>query len=203
MSELSQAKRALRALVRSAVLAMDPAERAAAEQAIRANFLDAPGRERARTVLLYASCFPDEVATGPLLDRIRAEGRILACPRVDRTARRLRLHLIDDPARDLVAGLMGIPEPAADRPEVDIQSIDWVLVPGVAFDHRGGRLGRGGGYYDRLLAELPGSVPRWSLALEPQVLDEIPLEPHDRRVHGLIRAGGLSPTENSGDQRSA
>lgn len=200
--EPGEQKRALRDRIRQEILAMDSTVRLGIEADIRSRCWEAPGLAAARTILLYASAFPEEIATAPLLRRVRDEGRTLLCPRVDRRQRRLRLFQIDRPDRDLRPGRLGIPEPSDDCQEVDAGAIDWVLVPGLAFDRRGYRLGRGGGYYDRLLAELADDIPRWSLALPPQLVEGLPIEPHDRRVHGLILATGCLAASPA-TQRSA
>ena len=75
-------------------------------------------------------------------------GKRVLCPRVDRVGRRLRLYVVDDPARDLSPGMLGIPEPRPTCPEADPSSVDWALVPGLAFDASGYRLGRGAGLHD-------------------------------------------------------
>lgn len=181
---------------------MDPAERRRQEAALADRLVDLPGFAAAPSVLLYASAFPEEIATAPMLRRALDLGKVLICPRVDRRARQLRLYRISDPDRDLRPGALGIPEPASTSTEVDPEAIAWVLAPGLAFDPRGYRLGRGGGYYDKLLAGLPPEVPRWALALEPQWVEDLPVEPHDQRLHGiasmerLITAlGGKSETK--------
>ena len=93
---------------------------------------------------------------------------------------------------DMVRGRFGIPVPSASpEPPDRIADADLVLVPAVAVDRVGNRLGRGGGYYDRSLA-LTGPHTRLLAILDPgNVLDEVPTEPHDRPVHGVITPGGL------------
>ena len=104
----------------------------------------------ARTVLLTLP-FRSEWDTRPLaVDALRA-GKRVVIPRVDRVARMLRLHAVADLDADVVAGYLGIPEPRETLPVVEPGDVDWVLVPGVAFDAAGRRLGYGGGFYDRLL----------------------------------------------------
>ena len=69
--------------------------------------------------------------------------------------------------------------PRASCPEIAHADIDWVLVPGVAFDARGHRLGYGGGFYDRLLPGVPVTAPRVAGAFEMQIVDQVPTAPHD------------------------
>ena len=112
-------------------------------------------------------------------------GKQVACPRVDRAERRLRLFQITDPGTDLGPGTLGIPEPLNHCPEIDPGAVDWVLVPGLAFDLDGHRLGRGAGYYDRLLPRLRPDVVRWALAFDCQIVERLPAEPHDVSIDGI------------------
>lgn len=179
-------KVALRAEMVRRVAALDPDHRAAEEAALLAQLKDLPAFKGASTPLLYVGHLPEEIDTSPLVEAVLAAGRRLICPRVDRAARRLRLHEVGRPAVDFRAGAFGIPEPRPNLPEVDPAEVDFVLVPGLAFDRRGYRLGRGAGYYDRLLPRIGAEVPRVALALSPQLVDEVPIEPHDRPVDRLL-----------------
>lgn len=178
-------KRALRRQFRSTILELDPTQRRADELALIDRLLARSDFQAAPVVLLYVAAFPEEIDTRPLIDAVVQSGRALVLPRVDRNERRLILHRIDHPARQLRAATLGIPEPAPDAPRVDPETLDWVLVPGLGFDHMGYRLGRGAGYYDRLLATLPPHIPCWSIAHDCQVIDVLPREPHDQPVHGI------------------
>jgi 5-formyltetrahydrofolate cyclo-ligase len=113
-------------------------------------------------------------------------GKTVVCPRVDRQERRLRLFRLEHFEHDLVPGPFGIPEPKPGSLEMGPEQIDWALIPGIAFDAHGFRLGRGAGYYDRLLPLLRPETPRLALVLEPQWVDELPTEPHDQPVHGVF-----------------
>jgi 5-formyltetrahydrofolate cyclo-ligase len=182
-------KRSLRREMVARILAMDPDDRRAQEVALAGRLAELPGFAAAGTVLLYVTAFAEELDTRPMLETALRLGKRLVCPRVDRPARWLRLHAIEDLEVDLVPGGMGIPEPAGHCTEVAPEAIDWVLVPGLAFDRRGFRLGRGGGYYDRLLPTLPPTSLRWALALTTQCVDSLPTEPHDAPLDGVVRAG--------------
>jgi 5-formyltetrahydrofolate cyclo-ligase len=198
-NEAALAKRALRRTIRRRIAALDPVERRRQEAALRAGCLELPGHARAATILLYVSVFPEEIDTWPLLREALASGRRLVCPRVDRSRWRLRLFRIRDLDRDLVPGTLDIPEPAEGCPEVDPAAVDWALIPGLAFDRSGYRLGRGAGHYDRLLPRLRAGTPTWALALDPQWVERLPVEPHDQPLDGIL---GVQTPYNRGDPSS-
>lgn len=134
----------------------------------------------ARTILAYSS-FGSEPDTSPLLQKALEEGKILLLPRVERASRRLTLHRVHNPEKELVPGTWGIREPDPDLcPEIPPSSVEFVLVPGVAFDPGGGRLGYGGGFYDHLISkELTHHPPLVAAAFEVQMVPEIPRDEHD------------------------
>jgi 5-formyltetrahydrofolate cyclo-ligase len=184
--EIRLKKRALRREIITRVLALDHDQRRRDEALLLAQFPALPGFATARTVLLYATAFPEEIATGPLLEHALQQGKVLLCPSVDRTEHGLRLFRVEDAARQLVRGVAGISEPRQDCREVAPDSVDWVLVPGLGFDTRRSRLGRGAGHYDRLLLLLPTATPRWALIHDCQWVDEVPVADHDIAVDGVV-----------------
>jgi 5-formyltetrahydrofolate cyclo-ligase len=115
-----------------------------------------------------------------------AAGKLVAAPRVDRHARMLQPLCIESLDDDVEAGYRGIPEPRARCAMVPLERFDVVLVPGIAFDVHGRRLGYGGGYYDRLLPLLPRSATRIAGAFELQVVDGVPTAPHDAAVDWIV-----------------
>ncbi|MFI1620274.1 5-formyltetrahydrofolate cyclo-ligase [Streptomyces lydicus] len=155
-----------------------------------ARYLAAPPAERtgpAPTVAGYVSV-GGEPATGPLLERLRAAGVRVLLP-VLLPDNDLEWALYEGPERLVPAG-WGLREPAGERlgPEA-VTAADVVLLPGLAVDRRGLRLGRGGGSYDRVLARLERAGARTSLVVllyDDEVLQEVPAEPHDRRVHAAV-----------------
>lgn len=184
-------KRQLRASLVEDILALSPADRAAEDAKLLDRFEELEGRAGARTILLYVSAFPEEIETRPYLEATLAAGQTLVCPRVDRQSKSLRLFQVRDPSTDLVAGTLGIPEPRKGCPEIAPEEVDWALVPGLAFDDRGHRLGRGAGHYDRLLPKLRPEVLRWSLCLDCQWVSALPDEPHDARLDGIASPSRL------------
>lgn len=185
---LEQAKRAARAHSRAAVAALSPADRArwaAGAEALRAT------REwkRARVVLGFV---PDgsEPPMRPLLQAALDEGKRLALPRMEWDEQRVRPLLVTD-LEELEARRHGIGEPPSWCPAVDPSEIDLVLVPGVAFDRTGRRVGRGGGFYDRFLASLGGRASRVGVCFACQVVEAAPAGAHDERVTMLATEDGV------------
>ena len=92
---------------------------------------------------------------------------------------------------DLQRGQMNVWEPKPHCSPVDFAALDLILVPGLAFTREGARLGRGGGYYDRLLAHPACRAQRVGIAYDLQIVHAIPVEDHDQRVHQIITESGL------------
>ncbi|WJH35176.1 5-formyltetrahydrofolate cyclo-ligase [Paenibacillus sp. CC-CFT747] len=140
-------------------------------------------------VFSYLS-FGAEVDTYPLLEFCWRAGIPTAAPRTLSKTKEMKLHLIST-REDVQQGIWGIPEPKPECPELpDTALIGWVVMPGLAFDPKGGRLGYGGGYYDRFLSEYArrhGSLPfLLALAFELQLVPEVPTEPHDIPVNAVV-----------------
>ncbi|MFO0892237.1 MAG: 5-formyltetrahydrofolate cyclo-ligase [Isosphaeraceae bacterium] len=186
-----QLKRSLRRSIVSAVMSLDPPERQRQESLLIERFPELPGFRDASTVLLYVKAFPEELDTLVLLRGALLSGKSVVCPRVDPQERRLRLYRIDSLEGDLGPGILGIPEPHPNCPEMEPRHVDWALVPGLAFDTRCDRLGRGGGHYDRLLPRLRPDAPRWALGFDCQLVPELPVERHDVPVDGVATASRL------------
>ena len=170
--------------------ALDPSHRRSASEAIVRRLIALPSFASARCALLTLP-FGSEWNTRTLFDAAMADGKTIVLPRVNEDTRMLDLHRVDDIDSDVVAGYRGIPEPAAETPRVELSAIDWVLVPGLAFDPGGGRLGYGGGYYDRMLAQLNPGTPRIAGAYAMQLVDSVPAAPHDLAVDAIATENEL------------
>jgi len=139
----------------------------------------------ARSVFAYVS-FRSEVETRDLIAHCLHKGVVVSVPLTLPAEHRLRPYAITDPSRDLAPGYCGIPEPLQTLPLVDPASIEMVVVPGSVFDARGGRLGYGGGYYDRFLQGAAPQALRIGLAFDLQVVTAVPLKSHDQQLDYLI-----------------
>ena len=182
---LGDAKRAARERVLAARDSLAADDRDSAAAAITHRITALPSFQAARTVLLTLP-FRSEWNTRPLVHAALAADKRVALPRVDAATRMLVLHALVDPVRDVVPGYAGIPEPGLSCPRVDPETIQWVLVPGVAFDAGGRRLGYGGGFYDRLLPLLPPNAVRVAGAFDLQLIDRVPAAAHDVAVDAIV-----------------
>jgi 5-formyltetrahydrofolate cyclo-ligase len=182
---LREAKLAMRREVLARRDGLEARARDAASRAIGERIAALSSFGDARTVLLTLA-YRSEWDTLPLLRAALAAGKTLAVPRVDASARMLSLHVLRDPAADVAPGYRGIPEPREDSPRIAAQDIDWVLVPGVAFDHGGHRLGYGGGFYDRLLPLIRAGAPRVAGAYDAQLVERVPAAPHDLTIDAIV-----------------
>lgn len=187
-ANVREAKRTLRDRVLQARDALPAPERLRAGAVIAAA-LAARGDFRGAGTVLLALAFRSEWDTRALLAAGLAAGKTIAAPRVNAATRMLEACRVLDPHRDLAAGFRGILEPLPHCAPVVLTAIDWVLVPGVAFDPYGYRIGYGGGYYDRLLPLLRRDVRRVSGAFELQVVDRVPTAPHDLTVDAIVTEG--------------
>jgi len=184
-ASLLAAKKALRARILAARDALDPAERAAAARAIASRIASLPSFDGALT-LLATLPFGSEWDTRSLAQAALDRGKSIVLPRVDTHARMLVLHRVADLDADVAPGYRGIPEPALHTPAVEPGEIDCVLVPGVAFDPAGQRLGYGGGYYDRLMPLLKPGVARVAGAFDIQIVAAVPSGVHDLAVDVVV-----------------
>jgi 5-formyltetrahydrofolate cyclo-ligase len=150
------------------------------------------------TLFFFAS-FRSEVDTFEMMRALLPAGKAVVVPKVEKERHLLLLYEVRD-VDALMPGYMGIPEPPVTVGEIpaDVNDVDLVIIPGAGFDLAGNRIGYGGGYYDRLLAELRRDIPVIAPAYEEQIVGSIPAEPHDVRVsvivtdRRVIRCGVLS-----------
>jgi 5-formyltetrahydrofolate cyclo-ligase len=142
-----------------------------------------PGWHAAASVLLYAP-IDTELNVWPLLENRMKAGKIVALPQFEPRTKTYLACQITDLVKDVAPGRYGIREPRAGCALIPLNQLDFILVPGVAFDLHGHRLGRGEGFYDRLLATVRGTT--CGVAFDEQIVREVPVEPHDSDVNCIL-----------------
>lgn len=168
---------------------------AGAEQAAVGWLLSLPEASAAGLWALYVE-LPGEVPTGDLRRRLAALGVRVALPRLEGTHLRLHESGPDDPLQE---GPRGTRHPGPDRPAIDPVGIDLWVVPGLLFDREGGRLGRGGGHYDRLLAFARPDATRVGLCYAERVVERLPRDPWDVPMDVVVTEEGvIRPSEGAG-----
>jgi 5-formyltetrahydrofolate cyclo-ligase len=189
IEEPAQSKAEIRAAALARRDALTPAEHLDYGRAILYRILAMKEFREAQTVLAYCG-FGSEIDTAPLLRAVLEGGKTLLLPRVNRAAGTLDIYQVKNLVTDLRPGVWGILEPNPDLcASWALADIGLVIVPGAAFDRRGGRIGYGKGHYDKLLGachRVGNYPPLIAGAFEVQVVNAIPMEPHDVPVDTLV-----------------
>jgi 5-formyltetrahydrofolate cyclo-ligase len=178
----SSGKSTLRGRVRELVRAIPAEERRAWSVALSALIQAQTPWQSARSVLLFAP-LPDEPDITALLEDAWRAAKTVALPQTDPATGGYLAAVVRD-REALRPGRFGVLEPAAGCPVISLNQLDLMLVPGVAFDLSGGRVGRGKGFYDRLLAEVRGH--KCGVAYDVQIVPSVPVEPHDIHVDSIL-----------------
>lgn len=175
--------------------ALSSPERTEKSRAISSGVLSLQEVESADVVLAYMH-FRSEVMTSALIEQLLSEGKTVALPYTSTADRRLGTVRISDPVHQVAPGYCGIMEPLPELRKscsLDPATIDAVIIPGSVFDPRGGRLGYGGGYYDRFLADMAPWAIRIGLAFELQLVDHVPVEDHDQFMDYVVSEKKIYP----------
>jgi 5-formyltetrahydrofolate cyclo-ligase len=181
--ELAARKRLLREGLRRRRPEVTAERAAAAAAAVAARVAALPEFGRALRVALYAA-LSDELPSVPLFETARAAGKRLLWPRV--VAGRLEFAACSG-IEELRPGVLGIPAPPTTLPAESPLAGDVVIVPGLAFDAAGRRLGRGAGHYDRAFPAGRADAPLLvGVGYAFQLVDEVPAGPHDRRMDVVV-----------------
>jgi len=199
-------KPTLRQTMRERLRALDDATRAAASAQIAAHILRSCVRQNAtqcsaspilrscvrqnaaQCIALFGGLRNEPDLVTHLLPALLAQGVRACFFQIEHHALQPRQVRSMD---DLQRGAMNVWEPHAHCPPIDIAALDIILVPGLAFTRKGARLGRGGGYYDRLLAQPACRAERIAVAFDVQIVDHIAVESHDQHIHQIITESGL------------
>lgn len=187
-----QDKATLRQNLRERLRALDEPTRAAASIQIAAHIMkQGVAPNTAQTWALFGGLKNEPDLVTHLLPGLLARGVLVCFFHIQKDELQPRVVRSAD---DLKRGAMNVWEPQAHCMPVQVAELDVILVPGLAFTRQGARLGRGGGYYDRLLAQPECRARRLAVAFDVQIIDDIPCEAHDQRVAQIITESGLIET---------
>ena len=182
---IQTAKAALRKQIRASLQKISPAAREAASAQVRALLKEQSIWKNAASVLFFAPV-SNEVDVWPLLEEALHTGKTAALPRFDSADQSYVACRVQNLRSEIVTGEFGIREPAVKCVEIPFSKFDLVLVPGAAFDLHGCRLGRGRGFYDRLLTEVRGI--KCGVAFDEQIVNEVPVGTLDIQVDFILTA---------------
>lgn len=182
-ASLRHAKDSLRQQMRERLMGMTQKQRESASPRICSRLREQAVWKSAGSILFFAP-MPGEPDIWPLLEGALLAGKPLALPRFSPATKTYLAARIQNPKHDLHCGQFGIREPTAACAECPLNQLDLVLVPGVAFDLQGHRLGRGKGYYDRLLADVRGM--KCGVAFDEQVVEVVPVGPLDVQLDFIL-----------------
>lgn len=186
MDEIQEKKQEIRTEIIKLLNEMPDDVRAQKTKAVEDRLFEFANFLEANIALLYMNT-EDEVATRDMITRAFEYNKIVVLPifRIDKRA--VSLMKVDNLDNQLKPGPRGVPEPDPARcKKVPIDCIDIAIVPGIAFDEKGARIGTGMGFYDRLIPNLPITTRKVALAFEDQLIQQIPMEHHDKHIDIII-----------------
>lgn len=186
MDEIFEKKQEIRQGITNRLEAFSKEERAERTRGIENRIFEFANFLEAKVVLLYMAS-KNEVRTEGIFQRCFDYNKIVVLPAFETSRYKIKLYKIDNPALDLIIGPRQIPEPNPERCKVvPLDCLDIALIPAVALDEKGGRIGSGEGYYDRFIPKLPITTRKVALAFEEQILPQVPMESHDKHVDIII-----------------
>jgi 5-formyltetrahydrofolate cyclo-ligase len=186
MEEIKERKYEIRRRIAQQLDTLTQEERSEKTRQVEERLFDFANYLEAKIVILYLNG-KLEVTSRHIIEKSFDLNKIVVLPAADPAGTKIALLKVDNLEKDLCIDAAGNPSPDPDRcKRVPIDRIDIALIPGVAFDEKGGRIGMGDGFYDRLIPKLPVTTRKVALAFEDQVLPLVPIEAHDRSVDIII-----------------
>ena len=186
MDEIQEKKQEIRIEITKLLNAMPDRTRAQKTKAIEDRLFEFANFLEANIALLYMNT-ENEVATRHIIKRAFDYNKIVVLPIFHMEKHSMGLMKVDNLDNQLKPGSRGVLEPNAQRcKKVPIDCIDIAIVPGIAFDEKGARIGTGMGFYDRLIPKLPITTRKVALSFEDQLIQQIPMEHHDKHIDIII-----------------
>ena len=186
MEEIGAAKIQIRDDISQRISALPESEVVEKTRAIENRLFEFANFLESKIALLYVNS-DYEVPTENIIKRSYNYNKIVVLPAFDPEKFGMNLMKVDHFAKDLVPGPRNVPEPDTSRCKaVPMERIDIAIIPGIAFDEKGGRIGSGRGYYDRLIPKLAITTRKVALTFEEQIVAQVPMETHDKHVDIII-----------------
>lgn len=179
-----ESKQSIRKIVKGKRASLTEAERKRLNDLVYENTINSEYYKKANTIFVFVS-YDTEVDTHNIIKKAIEDGKTVCVPKtisMEEGMLAIRINSFDD----MASGNYGILEPKYATPKVDESLIDLAFIPGLAFDKRGGRVGYGGGFYDRFMNSMREEAKQIGLAYSFQMFDEVPMEKHDLFIDGLI-----------------
>ncbi|NMM62759.1 5-formyltetrahydrofolate cyclo-ligase [Clostridium sp. P21] len=177
-------KKSIRKLVKERKNTFSAADRQNSNSIIFNKIINSSDYKNAQTIFIFVS-FNNEVDTHRIIKQALQDGKILCVPKIISKEQGMDIVRIKS-FKDLKEGAYGILEPEDNKLKVQEKDIELSYLPGLAFDRRGGRIGYGGGFYDRFLVKTRKDSKKIGLAYKFQVFSEVPMEEHDVFIDGII-----------------
>jgi 5-formyltetrahydrofolate cyclo-ligase len=186
MEEVQIAKNQIREEISQKIAAIPAKEIAEKAMAIESKLFNFANFLESKIALMYVHN-KSEVPTDRILKRTYDYNKILVLPAYNIENFEMTLMKVDDLEKNMLVGPRGILQPDETQCKmVPIEKIDIAVIPAVALDEKGGRVGSGDGYYDRLIPRLAITTRKVALALEDQIIPQVPVESHDKHVDIII-----------------
>ncbi|MEJ2155186.1 MAG: 5-formyltetrahydrofolate cyclo-ligase [Desulfobacteraceae bacterium] len=186
MEEIREKKQEIRDEIVQKISSLGESSLAAKTKAIEERLFEFANYLEARIALLYTPALV-EVDTRQIIKRSYMYNKIVVLPAYDPETMKITLLKVDDPEKDLIQGPRGNLEPNPEQCKtVPLDCLDIAIIPGLAMDEKGGRIGLGNGYYDRLIPELPITTRKVGLVFEDQIVSMVPMENHDKHVDIVV-----------------
>lgn len=186
MEEIREKKQEIRDEMIQMITGLGEEPLAAKTKAIEERLFEFANFLESRIALLYTPAAA-EVDTREIIQRSFMYNKIIVLPAFNPDSKKITLMKVDDPSKDLIEGPRGNMEPNPERCKaVPLDCLDIAIIPGLAMDEKGGRIGLGNGYYDRLIPDLPITTRKVGLIFEDQIISMVPMESHDKHVDIVV-----------------
>ena len=164
--------------------ALDLKEKTSFDNIIKEKFKETEAYKKSRNIFIYIG-FGSEIETAKYIEEFLKEGKKVFVPRINNAIKTMEAVEITS-LKELERNNFGILEPTKDKEAINKKELQLIIMPGVAFDMKRGRIGYGGGYYDKYMENIDSSIPKIALAYELQIIDRVPCQDHDILPDSII-----------------